>query len=130
MGAGVQIQSRRYRLRQGMQGFLPLFDDAQLAQLVGTGGQHLIWRGKGMAQCGPRGADRRAQAVHQTLGIGARCGHADLLPQHRAHGQLETVPGTWHADAAALGEIGLQNGFHGRRVGIQVQSPAHPGEHS
>ena len=76
-----------------------------------------------------------AECVHQPSGERRGALHGHLLAQHRAHGQLEAVPGAGHANSRQRVESGGRNGDLGQmtaeaqRVGVQVEEPAQSGRH-
>ena len=75
-----------------------------------------------------------AEPGHQRAGQADRAGHGDLLPQHRAHRQLEAVPGAGHPQARPGGDQRRERRVldqlqrDGIRVGRQVEHPAQPGD--
>jgi len=75
----------------------------------------------------------RAKVRDQALRQGAPGRHRDLLPQHRAYRQFESVHGTGHPQALQAREMRCDTGFDGSRVGVQVQHlpqpRQHPGQH-
>ena len=92
-------------------------------------------RWPGGPSVGPVGGQRGAVPSGQAARERARRGDRDLLPEDRAHGQLETVVGAGHPQPGPgphqRGEqvVGGQRGTDRGRVGVGVEQPPGPADH-
>ena len=120
----------RHLAGQRLQRALTLAHDAQPAQGIAA----RIGQGSGCreqpVQSGVRCFDRLAEGLDQSGAYGACRRYRDLLAQHRAHRQLETIGRAGHAQAIGRREARLQRGVDGDRVGIEVQHRANPADDS
>jgi len=78
-----------------------------------------------------RRVDPVAEAPHETAGQGRGTGHADLLAKHGAHGELECIKSTGHAQARifsnacckqrVIAQVRIDDG----RIRIQIELTTH-----
>ena len=94
-------------------------------------GEH-VHRREEVGQSGDGRADLGAVLDREPRGDGARTGHADLLAQHRAYGDLVAVDMSGHAQARGLPDqrsedpvLGERVG-HGHRIAVGVEQASRP----